>query len=405
MAEQSRVLDGIRILELGHWLVCPVAAMILGDWGADVIKVENPKGGDAFRGMMQSGLIPISGFNYLWELANRNKRSICIDITSDDGKHLISNLVEHSDVFISNFRPVVLERLGYDYKSLSDINPRIIYCQITGYGTEGPGRDWAGMDETAFWAKSGIMSLLGEPDTPPPPLHGAMGDMPIAMFAAGSIALTLYHREKTGVGQKIDLSLFHSGMWVAGCDIQASIYTGLDIERQSRKKKTNPLYNSYQTKDRKWLFLGLIQSDRYWHELCKALSIEDFENDPRFNSHENRAQNNELLISLLDEAVAKKTMEELAECFYALNFVWAPAQTTAEAVNDPNTIENQYIIEYEHPSAGLIRSLASPAKFSKTPSKVKRHAPELGEHTEEILLDFGYDWDDITRLKDKGVIM
>lgn len=400
------ILDGIKVLELGEWVAAPAASMILGDWGADVIKVERPDGGDAIRGVVQTGIAPTpEDFNQLWELNNRNKRSIAVDIRKDEGKEIIYKMVEKVDIFISSYRTSALKRLGYDYDTISRINSRIVYLIITGYGTKGPSKDLPGLDEVAYWARSGIMSILGEPDTPPPVLRGAFGDLPTAMFAAGGIALALYNRERTGMGQKLELSLLNSGIWVVGVDLQTAIHCNCDISRVSRKEKINALYNSYQTKDGRWLVFSMPQSDRYWPNLCKALGREDLETDPRFNTRENRQQNNRLLISILDDVICKKTITELKDRFTEAGLVWDLAQSLTEVANDPDVVGNEYIVEYDHPRRGRIKGIASPIKFSRTPAKIRSAAPELGQHTEEILVDLGYTWAKIEELKDKKVII
>ncbi|MFC2013800.1 CaiB/BaiF CoA transferase family protein [Chloroflexota bacterium] len=290
-------LSGVRVLELAEWIAAPSASMILADWGADVIKIENPQGGDAVRGLLHTdGVYTYADFNQHWEFLNRNKKSIGLDVRSEEGKAILYQLVERADVFVTNFRKLFLEKLGYSYETISKRNPKIVYLSITGYGHKGPSRDAPAMDETAYWARSGIMSLLGEPDTPPPALRGAMGDLPTGMFAAGGVALALYNRERTGEGQEIEVSLLGSGIWTAGFDLQTVLYYEYDYPRESRKEKLNPLYNSYGTKDNRWIMFSMPQSDRYWPHMCKALGIGNLETDPRFSTLEMREQNNATLI-------------------------------------------------------------------------------------------------------------
>ena len=393
-------------MELGVWAAAPSAAAILGDWGAEVIKIENPDGGDPCRGILRSGGVFLGAdFNQHWELLNRNKRSLAVDITKDKGREIVHRIVGSTDVFISNLRAGTLARLGYDYGTLSNINPRLIYCSITGYGSAGPGKDWPAMDETAYWASSGIMSILGEPDSPPPMLHGAIGDLTTGMFAAGGIALALYHRERTGKGQMVDLSLLSSAAWTVAFDLQTALYYNYDSPRESRKDKINPLFNSYETKDKRWIMLAMPQSDLYWPRFCQAIGRPDLEADPRFSTHERRQENSKLLISILDEIMATKTLAELTERFRDFDLVWSPAQTLTEVADDPNMVRNKYIVEYIHPSRGKVRGISSPIKFSETPASIRHSAPELGQHTEEILLEFGYNWDQINRLRDDKVIL
>lgn len=406
MSKPTTLLDGIKVLELAEWVAAPTACMILGDWGAEVIKVERPDGGDAMRGIAQTGTIPVpEDFNQLLELHNRNKQSIAVDITKDEGREIIYKLVEKVDIFVSNYRVRTLKRLQYDYDTISRINPKIIYLMLTGYGTKGPSKDLPALDETAFWARAGIMGILGEPDTPPPVLRGALGDLPTAMFAAGGIAAALYNRERNGMGQMLEVSLLNSGVWVVGEDLQTAIHCDSDITRQSRKERINPLYNHYQTKDGRWIMFSMPQSDRYWPNFCKALGREDLETDPRFNSHRNREQNSKLLISILDEAMGKKTVAELKSKFIEAGLVWDLAQSLAEVINDPDVVDNECLVEYDHPVRGRVKGIAVPVKFSKTPARIRSAAPELGQNTEEILLSLGYDWSQIGELKGSKVIL
>jgi len=397
-------LEGIKVLELSNWIFGPSCSAILGEWGADVIKVEEPGGGDALRGILTTGFRPFLEYNYLFELCNRNKRSIAINLKHESGREIIYKLVNEMDVLVTNFRPRVASRLSIDYETIAKINPPIIYAQASGYGSEGPQKDRPGFDEIAFWMRSGIMSLLGEPDSPPVPLHGAMGDLTSAAFLAGAVALALLVRERFGFGQRVDVSLLAAGMWVTGFDLQTVLSTGQDFERMSRKTTGNPLYDTYQTKDGKWLFFAMLQTDRYWLNLCKAIGREDLEEDPRFDSHQKRCQNSRILISILDEVLATKTRAEWAKIFDQYELVWDPEPILSEVASDPQVLANNYIAELNHPAHGNIKLVGTPFQFSKMLIQPRRPAPQLGEHTEEILLEMGYGWDDILRLKEDEVV-
>lgn len=399
----SMPLEGIKVVEMTAYVVGPATAMILSDFGAEVVKVEPPDG-DPNRRVLESGIVPPADFNYLFEFFNRNKKSIATDAKTEKGKEIIYKLVKRADVFVTNYRPAATQRLSIDYDTLSQINPRLVYAQITGYGSKGPGKDWPAFDETAFWARSGIMGILGEPGTPAPPVHGAPGDLTTSLGVFGGIMLALYHRERTGKGQKIDSSLLGTGVWVVGWDLQRTLYNGENVPRQSRKNETNPLHNTYQTKDGRWVHFSMAEADQYWSLLCKALDREDLLNDPRFDTHGKRCQNNELLISVLDEIMATKTLSEVKDHFYQEGLLWAPAQTTVEVANDPQVVENEFTTEYDHPSKGRFRSIDSPIRLSECPHKVRRAAPQLGQDTEKILLELGYEQAQIQELKKQKVV-
>ena len=352
----------------------------------------------------ERGLGPVNPF---WEQFNGSKRAITVNLSQEAGKEIMHKLLKISDVFVTNFRPAAVDKLSLDYENVSKINPKIIYAQNTGFGMKGPDRDRSAFDETAFWIRGGIMSILGEPDDPPVPLRGAMGDLPTAIFLTGAILAALLTRERFGFGQKVDTSLMWSGMWVAGNDVQQRL-TWREREenlKHSRKNAFNPLRNTYQTKDKKWLCFMMLQTDRFWPPVCKAIEREDLIEDSRFNSHQKRVGSSQLIISILDGILATKTMAEWEERFNQHGLVWEPETTVAEVLADPQVSENDYVAEVEHPSGTLMKLLRPPFQLSKTPLQPKSSAPELGQHTEEVLLELGYDWDQLSQLKNKGVIL
>ena len=396
-------LSGIKVIEVSNWIAAPSCGMLLAEFGADVVRVE-PIDGGPVRGLLQTGFIPLTDFNWLWELLNRSKRGIAVDLNQEQGQDIIHGLVAQADIFLTNMRPGIARRARLDYEKLSQLNSRLIYACTTGYGPRGPGVDWPSFDEIAFWARSGIMSTLGAPDESLVPLRGAMGDFTASTSLLSGIALALYQRERTGAGQRVDVSLLGNGCYVAGVDLQAALSTGRENPRVSRKTAGNPLYNFYQCQDGKWVQLVMFQSDRYWAGLCRALGNADLEQHPRFDSHQKRTKNNEELITILGEAIAAKTRDEWAPLFGKNNLVWGPVQTMTEVIQDPCVLDNNYIVEYEHPAQGKIKGLGSPVQLGNSPAKTPSAAPEHSQHTEEVLLELGYNWDDIGRLKDKGVI-
>jgi len=401
-------LEGIKVIELGHWVLGPTCARILGELGADVIKIEDPRGGDPVRGLLPPKLMSDLGpVNPFWEQWNGSKRAIAVDLSQEAGREIIYKLVKISDVFVTNFRAAVVDRFALNYERVVKINPKIIYAQATGFGLKGPDRDRPAFDDTAFWIRSGIMSTLGEPDAPPVPLRGAMGDLTTAGFLAGAIVAALLARDRFGFGQKVDISLVATGMWVAGEDVQRRLTWGERAGNQKypRKSTTNPLRNTFQTKDKKWLFFMMLQTDRFWPAVCKAIEREDLGKDPRFDSHRKRVKNSQLIISILDEVIATRTMAEWAERFDQHGLIWEPETTVPEALADPQVAANDYVAEVEYPSGDLVKLLRVPFQFSETPIGPRSPGPELGQHTEEVLLEMGYDWDQLSQLKEQKVII
>jgi crotonobetainyl-CoA:carnitine CoA-transferase CaiB-like acyl-CoA transferase len=368
-----------------------------------VIRVE-PHEGDPMRWLIESGMIPPADYNWLFEMLNRNKRSIAVNLSHDSGRKIVQDLAKDADVFLANLRPKTLKRAGLDYETLERLNPRLIYAGITGYGPRGPGADWRAYDEIAFWARSGLMASLGEPDTPLVPLRGSIGDHTTGMFALGGIALALYGRERTGKGQQVDVSLLGSGVWAAGIDVQAALVYQQEIGRTSRKTISNPLYNHYECRDGRSFQFQMLESNRFWTGVCKALEREELEHDPRFDSHKGRTQNAEELIAILDEIFSTRDRDEWEPRFNENDLVWGAVQAPLEVTRDPCVLENDYITEYEHETAGTVRGITCPIQLSRNPMKAPSTAPECGQHTEEVLLELGYSPEDIEALRENKVI-
>jgi crotonobetainyl-CoA:carnitine CoA-transferase CaiB-like acyl-CoA transferase len=398
-------LDGVKVVELAQFQQGPVAGMRLGDLGADVIKVE-PKTGDAGRGMMRivGADTGLKGRNYYFESCNRNKRSIVLDLNTGKAKEIFFKLIRRADVFLTNLSINAPKRLGIDYKVLSAINPRIIYAHASGWGREGPDADTLSFDYTGI-ARSGTMMMSGERGGPPGTLIPGMGDEQGGLICAWAITAALYAREKTGKGQLVDTSLMGALIALHGVNFAAPGVLGKEYSRLLRTEAGNPIYNHYQCRDDKWIVIAHLQPDRYWPNVCKAMSLEELVSDPRFNSIEARHDNCKELVAILDERFATKTRDEWMKIFKNENVICTPVQSAREVFDDPQALANNYIIEVEHPVWGKIKMIGFPWTFHETPASVRREAPELGQHTEEILLELGYSWEDITRLKDEGVII
>ena len=400
----SGVLEGVKVLELGAWVAGPGAGAVMGDWGAEVIKIEDPVAGDPVRGWRSISGIQVTDVHFWFELYNRNKKSIGLDLRIEAGREILYKLVAKADVFFTNFQYSVLEKLKIDYKTLSGVNPKLIYGVASGYGKEGPDVEKPGYDITAFWARSGILNkLIPQGGVPWMPPH-AMGDSSTALFLAGAISAALFHRERTGVGQQIDLSLFQAAMWVAAMDVQTVIHKGVALPQIHRSANPSPLENSYLTKDKKWLLITMIQSDRFWPAFCKALKIEHLEKDEKYQDMYVRATHNAELISILDSIFATKSRAEWETIFKEHGLICSPINSFADLPSDVQAKENNFFVEVDHPVGRKIKLVATPVQFNKTPATIRTSAPELGQHTEEVLLDLGYSWEDIAGFKDKKAI-
>jgi crotonobetainyl-CoA:carnitine CoA-transferase CaiB-like acyl-CoA transferase len=399
-------LEGIRIVELGHWVAVPSACAILADWGAEVIKIENPGVGDALRGMKSiEGVLLNNHIMPVFEVLNRGKQGLAVNLRMKQGREIVYRLVEQCDVFASNFQPRVLDKLGMDYETLNQLNSRLIYATLTGYGEVGEDKEKPGYDYAAFWARGGLMSKLCAPASPPPSHRPGIGDNITSMCITSGILAALLARERSGKGQKVAFSLYQTAVWVMNQDLQVALTKGVEIPNIERRRAKNPLWNSYQTSDGRWIQLAMMQSERFWPAFCTAIGRPELQNDDKFNTDEKREKNSELLVSIIDEVFAAKPLHEWMDILDRHGLVNSMAQTVSEIADDPQAIQNDFFAKLDHPNAGEIRLVASPVKFSDTNAAVKGPAPQVGQHTEEILLENGYTWDDIIRLKDEGAII
>jgi crotonobetainyl-CoA:carnitine CoA-transferase CaiB-like acyl-CoA transferase len=401
--ENRGPLKGVKVVELGIWIAGPAASAVLGDWGAEVLKIENPAGGDPVRGLMAMGLSFEPSVNPSLELDNRNKRSVAVNVQTPEGSAVVCRLVRDADVFVTNVRRASVERAGLSYEHLRAENPRLIYASVSGYGTRGPEKDRVGFDYAAFWARAGAMASLGEPEGPPPTQRPAMGDHPAGLSLAGAICAALYHRERTGEGQYLHLSLFHAGLWMMATDIEVCLLTGMGYSPTGRAVP-NPLWNHYKAKDGSWFQLVMLQPDRYWERFCQAIERPELAKDERYDTVFTRAQHSLDLIATFDTIFATKTRAEWGEIFDRHDLVWGPVQSIAEVVNDPQARALEAFAKVPHRTGQDIEVVRTPIEFSATPARIRHAAPELGEHTEEVLLEHGYTWDDIAALKEKGAI-
>ncbi len=400
-------LEGYRVLDWTVWQQGPVATALLGDLGAEVIKIEQRGVGDPGRGVAKitGAVTGVQGRNWYFENNNRNKRSLAVDLNKQEGKQIIYRLVEKSDAFVQNLRQGVAVRLGLDYDTLVGYNPRLVYASASGWGPEGPDTERPSYDLTGL-ARSGLMTQIGEPNTPPLNIYTGIGDQMGATMTALGVITALLVRERTGMGQKVDTSLYGSLIWLQGVSVAMQLILGTGPPRTDRTKAGNPLFNHYLCKDGKWLVLSHLQADRHWPAVCRALGIEHLEKDPKFENMEVRGKNARELIAVMDQIFASKSREEwLKTLGEAEDLCFEPIQTLAEMVSDPQASANDYITDFDHPVWGAVKAVGYPMKFSKTPAVVQGPAPEFGQHTEEILTEvLGYSWDDIARLQDSHVI-
>jgi crotonobetainyl-CoA:carnitine CoA-transferase CaiB-like acyl-CoA transferase len=400
------VLDGVRIVELAQWWFVPAADAILRDWGAEVIKIEHPETGDPMRGLATGGLMPGGGArNFMFEQPNRGKRSVGIDVNTDAGREVLLKLVETADVFVTSFLPAARARLRIDVDDLRAVNPRLIYARGHGQGARGPDVELGGYDASSFWSRGGIGNAL-TPDTAEAPVmqKAAFGDSIGAITLAGGIAGALFGRERTGEPSVVDVSLLGTAAWVIAPDAMAARMFGIDKipTGGDRRNNPNPLVNTYRTADGRWLMLMMLEADRFWADFCRHIGREDLIDDARFRDATVRAEHKRECVELLDEVFAAATLAEWMERLKTMEGVHAPMQSPRELHDDPQVVANGYF-GYLDTEEGELPMVGSPVQFDGAPF-APEHAAELGQHTEELLLELGYDWDAIIQLKEAGAV-
>lgn len=395
-------LQGFRVIDWSVWMAGPGAAMILGDLGADVIKIEDRITGDPTRGVeFSTGLDDRKPPQAIFESCNRNKRGITLDLREQKAKEIVYKLVEKADAFITNFRPSVTTKYEMDYETLVKHNSQLVYGIITGYGSKGPEADVRSYDGIGQ-ARSGIMNH-GEPGQPSY-IQQTIGDAAAGINCAFSVVTALLTRERMGIGQKVETSILSSLLFEQWANLGIKFIGGMEVPQMPRARPLNPLLNTYKCADDKWVFLFHLEADRFWPNLCKALSIEHLQNDPRYNSIATRRMNEEL-VTLIDQIFATKIRDEWLRIFKENDVVCGAVNTYDDLPNDPQVMANNYLPEFDHPNYGKIRYAPIPFEFSKTPGALRLPAPEFGQHAEEILMDLlDYDWDQIAELKDNQII-
>jgi crotonobetainyl-CoA:carnitine CoA-transferase CaiB-like acyl-CoA transferase len=404
------VMDGVRVLEVAQWWFVPAAGAVLADWGADVIKIEHPVTGDGQRGLAAVGFKSTEGnVDFMMQQSNRGKRSVGIDIAKPEGRELLYRLAERSDVFLTNFLPDARERLQIDVEHIRARNPNIVYVRGSGHGPKGPDAGKGGYDATSFWSRGGIAHALTPAGVETPIMQrAAFGDSIGAMTVAGGIAAALFGRERTGHAPVVDISLLSTAMWVLAPDVVASKLVaggGSFIPRFGREQAPNPVGNSYKTKDGRWLLLMMLQADKHWPDFCRHVERPDMIDDPRFASGAARFQNRVACIAILDEIFASRTLAEWRSAFATLEGPWAPMQTAEELHDDPQAVANGYLPEVDGGDKGRFKLVASPVQFDEAPAAIRGPSPEMGQHTEEVLLELGLEWDDLVRHKQAGAIL
>lgn len=398
------MLEGIKVVEYATYMAAPGAGCILRDWGADVTKIE-PPGGDPIRLFFRTIGTDIQD-NPVFDFDNRGKKSVVIDTSKPEGQALIREMVKDADVFLTNVRPGGLTRSGLDYESLKALNPKLVYCSLTGYGLEGEDADRPGFDIASFWSRTGVASLTIPKGAEPFPLRTAFGDHTTSIAAAAGICAALVEATRTGKGRLVEASLFRTGLYTMGSDLAIQLFFGRVASTKGRHEQNVPISNFYQTKDEKWFCIVARQGETDWAPLCRVINRPELATDARFNSAKGRRANNAEVVSILDAGFGAYTMDGLSKRLDAESIAWAPVQTLADVAKDPQAFAAGAIVQT--PSAKgdgtTYASPASPVRFPGADDGPKGPSPTPGQHTAEVLAEMGRSEADIKALFDAKIV-
>jgi crotonobetainyl-CoA:carnitine CoA-transferase CaiB-like acyl-CoA transferase len=395
-------LAGLKVLDVASFIAAPVAATVMGDYGATVIKVEPPGTGDPNRHMRQLSSYPPSDVNYPWEMDSRGKQSIAIDLKVPAGQQLFYKLATSADVLITNYPLPVRERLKIGYEHVRQLNPRLIYASFTGYGETGPDKNSIGFDSTAYFARSGLMDCNRTEGQPPGVVQPGQGDRASGMSLFGGIMLALFQREKTGIGQQVASSLIANGLWSNGVGAQAALLGSTLPPRPARERPRNALTNSYRTGDDRWMMLTIVIEDKGWPALCKMIGKPELLTDPRFAAPEARRKNSTALVQILDPIFGSESWTtwrtRLAEHSIPVGLIGQ----LSDLLDDEQARASGAVVETK--IHGMPLTLAAPFTLGAAPVPPATRAPALGEHTDQVLAELGVSAREIEKLRSTSIV-
>jgi crotonobetainyl-CoA:carnitine CoA-transferase CaiB-like acyl-CoA transferase len=399
------MLDGIKVIEYATYMAAPGAGSILSDWGAEVIKVEPPSG-DPIRNFFSTIGTDIQD-NPVFDFDNRGKKSIVLDTRTEDGQKILRELAADADVFLTNVRPGGLERSGLDYQRLIEINPKLVYCTLTGYGLEGPDADKPGFDVASFWSRAGVGHLTVPKGQDPFALRTAFGDHTTSMAAAAGICAALVKAHRTGQGQLVEASLLRAALFAMGSDFAIQLFFGRIGSTKSRHEQIQPLMNFFKTKDGSWICIVSRQGNVDWPPLCRVMDRADLIEDERFTTGKSRRTHASTLVDIMDAEFGKYTKAEIAKRLDDEAIAWAPVQTLAEVAKDPQVAASGAI--KQGPSASgdgtSFASPGSPIRFPGAEDGPRGPSPRQGEHSQDVLKSLGYDQTKIEAFMNAKVVL
>lgn len=401
MTELTGLLSGLRVIDCATYIAGPAAAVVMSDFGAEVIKVERPPFGDPYRYLHLVPVMPVSDQAYCWLLDGRNKRSLALDLGNPAGREALLKLVATADVFITNYQPALVRKFALSFEQLRPWNPRLIYAQVTGYGEAGEDVDRPGYDLTAYWARSGMMGSMHNADAEPALSPAGFGDHPTAMALFGAIMLGLYQRERTGLGSRVTTSLMANGAWSNACGIQAALCDAVFSPKYTRLTTLNPIVNHYVTRDQQRFITCCIDPKKDWPNLCRALGKPELIDDARFSTPETRRSHAPELVTLIDHAVGERDMAEWVRTFRDNDVIWGPVPTIQQVAADAQMESNGVFPRI----AGGPATIDSPIRVDGSVKKIPSLAPGVGEHSAEILESLGYSEATIREMVESGITM
>jgi formyl-CoA transferase len=404
MTRDTHVLSGLKVLDVATFVFGPAAATVMSDFGADVIKIEHPRGGDPYRYLAAMPPMPECVHNYCWLLDGRNKRSVALDLTKPEAREALRRLVRVADVFITNYHPSVQAKLEIRWEDLRPLNRRLIYAQASGYGESGAEVEKPGYDASAWWARSGLMDLVRGLGSEPAASTPAMGDHPSSLAIFGAIMMALYRRERTGEGGKVSSSLMANGVWSNSCLIQSTLCGATPYEPVPWSQSPNALVNLYRTRDGRHLLLLLVQEEKDWGRFAAAIGRADLTADSRFATAAARHQHGPALYAELEPLLAARDLAEWREIFDRHSVTFGVMALTAEAAHDAQMQANGLFPELTGEGVDGMRTVTSPIAIEGESKVAPRRAPEIGQHTEDVLRELGYPPSAIESMRATGAI-